>query len=334
MNELAKFFVGLSTDNYSLFDKFQKNKLNYLNEVYDNERTQEVYWGVFQRYIHYHEVNKNKDLYSFSSSEIEDLLLSIPTSSTRTKRAAWTAICKYLDWATNRGYNSTGINPCKDIKIESVLKINRKALAKKVYSKDEIYNIVNTAYRRGSQSQEILAVLLPRYGILGKESSWLINLKWQDVDRESKKIYIRDYEDNIIAVIDIDDRLINWIDKAKLENGYDVVGKAGKDRKITFYDNGYVFKTTRRDSEKINKMIIYGYVSRVCKNSDVEKISLSDLVKSMKFELLDDLKKRKGELDVEDFKYISNLFNPNESYSTYNSLLNDYKVINNILNLS
>lgn len=327
---MEKVFVGLSTDNYSSFDRFQKNKLNYLNEVYDNKKTQEVYWGVFQRFVHYQEVNKNKDLYLFNGLEIEELLMSVPTSSIRTKRSAWTAIYKYMSWATERGYNTTGINPCKEIKIEDILKINKNALSKKIYSKDEIYEIANKSYIKGSLSQEILAILLPRYGILGKESSWLVNLKWEDIDCKNKKIYIKNDDGDTIVTLDIDDKLLDWIDKAKKEDGYEVLGKAGAERKITFYDNGYVFKTTRKENEKISKMILYNYVKKVCENVGLDRISLGDLVKSMKFELLDNIKGKKGSLDVEDFKNVSNLFNPNESYSTYNSLLNDYKLVDDL----
>lgn len=325
---MSREFLGLITEDYNSFDKFQKMKIEYLNEVYDNEKTQEVYWGVFQRFVHFLELNKNKDLYMFNAEEIEELLQSLPTTSIRTKRAAWTAIYKYLDWSINRGYNYTGVNPCKDIKIEDILKINKNALAKKIYSLEEVYKIAEIAYINGSLAQEILALLLPRYGILGRESSWLINLKCEDIDYVNRVIHIYDEEDNTIErIIEIDDNLINWLEKAKDETGYTVKGKQNSVRPITFYDYGYVFKTTRRDNEKINKMVLYGYMQRICENAGVNKISFSDLVRSKKIDMLNKIKEEKGELKIEDFKYVSNFFSPNSSYTTYSTLLNDYKIL-------
>ena len=111
------------------FDKFQYNKLEYLNEIYDNLKTMEVYWGAFQRFIHFQEVNKNKDLYLFNDYEIEELLISIPTTSKRTKRIAWTAIGQYLAWAVEKEYRFDLVNPCNYININEMLKVNRRALS-------------------------------------------------------------------------------------------------------------------------------------------------------------------------------------------------------------
>lgn len=325
---MSETFTGLTTDDYTTFDKYQKHKIEYLNEVYDNRRTQEVYWGIFQRFVNYQEVNKKKDLFLFNSEEIEEILKSIPTTSIRTKRAAWTGIYKYLDWAIKRGYNFTGINPCKDIRIEDILKVNKNALAKKVYTLKEVYNIAIEAENKGSQYQEILALLLPRYGVLGKESNWLVNLRWEDIDRENKVIYIINRKTGELeSELDIDNDLINWIDKAKEEKGYTVAGKNGGERPMIFYDRGYVFKTTKKDKDTVNKMVLYSYLARVCVNAGVDKISTSDLVRSRKVDLLNEINETNKELTVQDFKFVSNKFSPNSSYSTYSSLLDDYKLL-------
>ena len=65
-------------------------------------------------------------------------------------------------------------------------------------------------------------------------------------------------------------------------------------------------------------------------NLNIEKISLSNLLMSRQFDLLDEIRQIKGKLTVEDFKNICDKFNPYSSYSTYSTLLNDYELIKNI----
>lgn len=312
------------------FDKFQYNKLNYLNEVYDNLKTIEVYWGIFQRFIHFQEVNKDKDLFLFDDYEIRELLISAPTNSRRTKRLVWTAIEQYMAWAISREYRLDSNNPCDYIDINEMLKVNKKALAKKIYSLDEIYEYAVKAERKGNTSQEILLMLLARYGVVGKEASWLINLKHEDIDFNNNVVRI--YEDEkLISELDFDDRLKGWVEKAANEKSFKVSGKNGSTREINYYDNGYVFKSTKVDAEKIEKMVVYGYMGRICSNLEINKISLTDLLRSRKFDLLDEIKESNGgKLTIDDFKSVSDKFNPKSSYSTYTTLLNDYKLLTDV----
>lgn len=311
------------------FDKFQYNKLEYLNEVYDNLSTMEVYWGAFQRFIHFQEVNKNKDLYLFNDYEIEELLISIPTTSKRTKRIAWTAIAQYLAWAVEKEYRFDLDNPCNYININEMLKVNRRALSSKIYSLDKIYRFAAEAEIKGNTYQEIVTMLLARYGVIGKENSWLINLKNKDIDLDNNIINI--FENNkLISKLTFDDRLKSWIEKAKNETGFEVNGKNNSIRVINYYYFGYVLKSTKPSSKTIKKMAIYGYMNRICNNLNIKKISLSNLLMSRQFDLLDEIREIKGRLTVEDFKNIYEQFNPNSSYSTYSRLLNDYVTIKNI----
>lgn len=311
------------------FDKFQYNKLNYLNEVYDNIKTIEVYWGIFQRFIHFQEVNKNKDLYSFDDYEIKEILISIPTTSTRTKRLAWTAIEQYLGWAIKREYRLDLTNPCDYININDILKVNKGALAKKIYSLDEVYRFAAEAEIKGNTYQEILLMLLARYGVVGKEASWLINLKTEDIDLDNNIINVFE-DEKLVSQLKFDDRLKSWLEKAKEETGFETNGKNDSIRVINYYDNGYVLKSTKINSTTIEKMVIYGYMSRICSNLGINKISLSDLARSRKFDLLDEIRNKKIRLTVEDVKNVSDKFQPNSSYSTYSTLLNDYRFIRGV----
>ena len=140
------------------FDKFQCNKLKFLNDTYDNIKTIEVYWGIFQRFIHFHEINKSKDLYLFNQFEIEELINSIPTTSKRSKRIAWTATGKYIEWAIKRKYRLDTINPCENINVDEILKVNPKALSNNIYSLDKIYRFSAEAEIKGNTYQEIILI--------------------------------------------------------------------------------------------------------------------------------------------------------------------------------
>ena len=79
---MCKFIEDLKS---SKLNKYQNNKLSFLEDVNYEENTFLKYWSILagDNIINLLEQSKNKDLYEFSVDEIIDLLSSYPTANTR-----------------------------------------------------------------------------------------------------------------------------------------------------------------------------------------------------------------------------------------------------------
>ena len=279
------------------YDDFQREKLIFLNELYDNENTLFAMWRIYDRYIHSSEVYIKKDLKYFDTRQVKNILSCLFIYSDDTIRTVCTFMRIYFEYCVGKA--EIFQNPTEIIDIDIYLERNRKSKENKIYSLDYVYNLVDDAKRYSSFSN-VIPLLLIRYGVKGNKMSWLVNLKWSDIDFENKEINIFDRDNGkLITNLPVDDRLLETLDQYR---------NYLADKNIL---NDYIL--TSKNGNQISTIGIHSrnkyLTDDLSKHIDsFRRISTNDLLKSRQIELL--LKMRtKRMLSTYDTQRVSEVLN-------------------------
>lgn len=312
--------------------RFRANKINFLEENYSNEVTKNIYYDTWESCINYLEEIKQKDLYQFNSEEIQELMSTIPTASTSRKGGIVTFISNYFEYCIEKGLANT--NPIQSLDRDLLTMVNSKAIKSKMLSKKQVHELCSEMSNEGNVFQ-VLPFILARYGVMGDKLNAMINLRWEDIDRENMKVYIMNRETGEIhSEFDIDDIFLYWIDKAKRAEEYEIrkyyktTKKEEVYKVIKFIDYGYVLKVT--DSSYFENSItqdadyIYREMIKVANASKVKKPTLNNLIKAEKIERLLEIRKDR-KLTTDDIYKTVKEFDPNGSRSNYTTLKRDYE---------
>lgn len=308
--------------------KYIEQKKIFIEEYYfdKKENTKATYMDCYETHIAPLEAHKGKDLVNFVEEDIEEIFNSMSTTSFNVKRMVYNFIDNYNIWTDSKGMNITHTNPLQSLNKDELFELNLKAFRKQFLSMDETYELCEKAIENGSNYQDCIIILLARYGVEGKSLNDLLNVRWGDVDRERNKIRIIDEETGEIRELDIDERLIEWIDKAKECNYYNNGVKRNNSEKY-FYDNGYIVKTQMEgNSGQEERRAIYRRINVFCKKVQIRSIQLKNLVSSREFDLINQVREIKGELVANDILYIHKIFYPNGSDSSYFFLMEKYEL--------
>lgn len=279
------------------YDDFQREKLIFLNELYDNENTLFAMWRVYDRYIHIYEIHMQEDLKYFDTVQVKNILFMLFNYSDDTMRTIYTFMRTYFEYCIGKA--EIFQNPTEIIDIDMYLANNRKAKEDKIYSLDYIYDLVDDAKKYSSFSN-VIPLLLVRYGVKGNKMSWLVNLKWSDVDFENKEINIFDRDNGkLITSLPVDNRLLKILDQYRsyltdknILNDYVLASK-----------NGNQISTIGVHSR--NKYLTDDLSKHI---DNFRRISTNDLLKSRQIELL--LKMRtKRMLSTYDTQRVSEVLN-------------------------
>ena len=312
----GKFYDSL-TDEYKRKmiegkSTFEINKNNFILSIYDNEDTMRTSYNTLKRNIINVEKIKNKDLMDFNTSEQINLMKSIPTSSVSTKERLYHLIDNYLDWCVSQGY--IPINNFKGLSKDELCKVSKKIASYKVISIEDLNYYCKKALSTSKVSAiDVIPLILSRYGIVGTGLSRILNLKWHDIDRERKVVRI--IEDDNEILLPVDDLFLDWIDRAY---------KCKEFKGDVYIDEGYVIKKRLGYEFEFNDMYVYNRLILVFKYADMPRMSFKTLEFSRKVDFLLDLRKD-GVLKSSDFKIITNLFHPNASAGTTNTLIRYYE---------
>lgn len=297
--------------------RYLKNKEGFLNNMYNyQQKTKDIYYGIFKHHILQHELYKGKDLRDFTKEEIEYIIMNVKTKSERSKRVIYTAVNNYL------GYIRESTNDILNTK--KIIDVDKNLLEQKYLSLEDCYRAAVEAEIQGVPYGEIVAFLLARYGVSGKGNKFLLNLRWDDIDEESKSIRIKDNDLGIVRYIPIDRKLIKWIREAKEEKGYVLMARNGSDRMIEYIDKGYVLKVIKADKDRVENFTLYTFFKRVILASGMLRTKINDLVTARKIDLILEIEKTRTPR-VSDFIKISELISPECGDGAYSLLIKDYK---------
>lgn len=181
------------------------NKKNFLNDTYSNENTRKAYLSLYKNVILEDEISRGKDLMHFTIQELKDGMLSMVNNKQSSKGSIASIMTKYLDYCVNKGYILT--NNMKSLSINDLKKENKRFILNDVVNLNKFYKWL-TELEIKHDLYITLPLLFARYGIVGEELSDMINVKYEDVDRNNFTINING------VLFPIDKQFINWIDKA------------------------------------------------------------------------------------------------------------------------
>lgn len=304
---------------------YVKQKEVYMKEFHSDKEdiTKKTYMDCYRSSIAPLEVYKKKDLYEFIEDDIIELFASMPTTSANVKRMVWNFINSYFIWAESKGMLLTHHNPMQTLDKDELFELNLKAFRKQFLSLDETYKICEDAIKNGSNYQDCIIVLLARYGVCGKALSEILNLKETDVNVDKKKLRIVDESSGEVRELDIDNRLLEWLEKAVDCYVYDYQ-RNGNEK--DFYDRGFIIKVQSEDDIIETKDNAYRRISKVCECAGIRPLSTKNLVTSCMFQNLDKIREIKGDkMEVQDVIYVNSLYYPNASASAYWTLKEKYE---------
>ncbi|NRU52433.1 hypothetical protein [Clostridium beijerinckii] len=315
-----KYFIGQDyntikekDDILETYDELKKSKLVFLNDMYDNENTLKNLWSIYIRHIHDTEERKMKDVMFFNDIEVDEILANRFRYAKRTKTNIIQFINIYKRWGVDRGDISGNSVDAIDRKVAT--KDLPKVLINKVWGLGRFYNLLSNAQTK-SDISNAMPLLLARYGILGKELIEMRSLRWEDIDYENKQVKIIQHG-QVTRIIDVDERFIEWIDKYKLSFNDETT------------DYGYVLKKNDKakdDSLLDSNATIHSRVYRLCRELEIPRIAMGDLLKSRYLDLLLDIRKDR-KLTTDDFTWVILNFKDKISQSNTQVLKEYYETL-------
>ena len=125
---------------------FEINKNNFLNDFYVKSNTKQTEYYLYNSTILYNEQVKDKDISEFSSSDIKDIIESVPTGSKGQQNRVFKFINQYCKWRVDKGYIS--LNPCDNLD-KNDFTTNIKALKNKIIGLERFWKIIYEMLEKG-----------------------------------------------------------------------------------------------------------------------------------------------------------------------------------------
>ena len=265
-------------------NKYLLNKTEWLLESNLSEKTKITYYRLLQTNVLPVEESFKKDLNRFSTYEIENLIKGIITNVSQTKRSTFSAVSSYLGWCVENDIIS--YNPCDNIAdVKSLYKVNTNIVKEKYKTLDEFYEWLDSLSIDDNMK---LVLVMCRYGVPIKEIS---SVKWDDLDRENKELYVT-IKDKLLQLV-VDNEFIYRVDKAlRCDETY-----SGKEYK----DIGYMIKSLKPN--KLSTSGVYSLVLKASEESNIDRIDVGFLGKNRRIDLIMEVLKTKGEVFTEDLEW-------------------------------
>lgn len=308
------------------FGSFAVNKNTFFAETELSIETKQTWWSLWKNNIAYLEKIKNKDLYLFTSRDIVNVIRTFATSSYSRKEALYTFIQQYMSWACYQR-NLIFANPCDVIDKEELLKIESNAVRASIVGLDEFYSMIEEMLEETSWFN-VAPLVLARYGICGKEFKYMIDLRWDDIDYEKRRVRIEYEKDGETQefYLDVDDRFLEAIDKIRKDDspiGSDSNKKGGQ------VDNGFVLKSSvyvENPEARIDVNSAYRRMYLAFKEGKKDRISTNALLKSRRIDWLLERRKERR-LKTFDIQECMTRFNPELTSVAYKPLKEEYEAL-------
>lgn len=275
-----------------MLNKFSENKLIFIEDLMFSNNTKERYWSILDSdLITTSENNKDKDLYEFTSDEIIEVVSALPTTKIRTQKQVLSVINRYINHAIERGWLSTGINPCDVIKANDDIHSNKESLKRTYMNLDEFYNWIENLE---ASDVDIMLLVLLRYGCTMKE---ICNLVYDDVNVYDKTLNVNGKK------YPIDGMFVNYVEKAYCCNEYE---------DIVYQDSNYIIKPTQKTrSNKVNENSLRNKMTMIADKNSIDRPSINALNKSRKFDLILSIYNEKKILYYSDIEDVLKIFDDN-----------------------
>lgn len=268
------------------YDKFQLDKIAWLNNVYDEEINKKPLWSVYNNNIHDIEIAKNKDLKDFNKDEAVSMMNSFIYAMPSTLNTIKVFVNKYFDYWVEKG--EIMINPLLGEQSLKGTNHSKNMLKSKLINMKDFYNILSQMKQLEKiRPENLKPLLLARYGVVGKQAINMRCLRYKDIDIVNKFVNIYNENNEFVTLIPIDDRFIDFL--AEIDGGVEEESKQSlyksdayvlETRQILNYNtvNNRVYTAFKFLNEWGNKEV-EGW-------ENVERISFNNLVFTRQIELL------------------------------------------------
>lgn len=189
----------------------------------------------------------DKNLYDFSTQEIEQFLIKLNPTSLNSAIQSIVLIDNYIKWALGEHLAKSTINPLDIFTTTEFAERVVNKRVKNIFTYDEISEVIVDS----ANFQDSALVLSLFFGIMGKQFSEISNLKIQDVDKESNKINLKgaDSERTITLEAEAQLELLDLLEMAHEQNEYiknNGVASKIKNPRMPLVRNDYVFRPMMR----------------------------------------------------------------------------------------
>lgn len=295
----------------------QKEKEEFLNTL-ASEEVQNVFIHLFEKSKGTEELYQ-KDLYSFSLLQIEDVMRNVNPATINSATNTKSRIATYITWAIRNGRRVNNINPIQGTTFEWQEQFIDKSV-KRHLSDHEIYEIVEGLYN--AQDQALIQCLYE--GIMGMGLSELLSMRASKIDWENNIVTVKDdrYEEE--RNVKVSDRCIKFIENAYKQTTYLSENTENEKELIEYQD--FIFKNVKWRASKFNKINMSGLARRLAvikETYDLEEFHSNTISESGRIKMAYDICKTKGKLEKEDFEKIGDRFNlskmESKGYRYYNT---------------
>lgn len=296
---------------------YEINKTNYLEDVYDNQNTLKNEYNTYNACILYSEIAKEKDVSEFSSLEIKILVESVPTSSKVQQDRIFRFINQYCKYKVDKG--AIPLNPCDELDVNEFTP-NIAALKQKVIGLDKFWQMIRFMMASGAGYQDVMCIVLARYGITGKANYDMVHLRYEDIDKENKLATIYNEDGSVKTRVPIDDRLIEFIEKSKDET------EVNSNYRAIYPMTGYVVRRSTFSGEgdiETFPMIVKRTNKAYKYAGDYPKVKFNNLAKSRKIDMILRIRKERF-INTNDILTAIRMFDPNATDGGWVALGHDY----------
>lgn len=300
----GKFYNNLSDKEYEDLinknDRFCVMMNEYINYIYSNSGSKIVQWNLYVGNILKFERIFDKYVFEFNMHDMKELLSSIASDSLPVLDSVYGFINQYIEYQI-AVKKTISINILESFNRDEILKVNKKALIRKVVGLNEFWNSISEMETK-VDINNILPLVFARYGLMGSDVEHIINADIKNIDRENM-IYITVDKDGNNIIIPIDNRFIDFCEKV-----------------VDYYkekEKGYILQDVSTDSS------VYGRIRKAEITTGI-KMKLNDLYRSRILDFLLDIR-RERKLVAPDFQNIILMFYPNSSAGRYSSLVKFYE---------
>lgn len=296
---------------------------NFINAWYKSDDTKKTIWSLYKNKVLYIEKLKDKYLYEMNTpEEIKDIVSSMPTTSQLNKRKLFDFINSYLTYCETITFQ-INFNSCDSLDVDEVCKVSEKSLINKLVSRDKLWEIVEEA-KECIESNCIMGTVLARYGIYGKEGSEILNLRWQDIDKDNKTVTIVDKEGNEIRKTFIDDdRFYNFMQFAKDQ----VYVNFTRNTELIQIEDFVIKEGNMRIKDvQRNQMNLLNKQTKMFRALNMKSISFKTMYQSYVIERLLEIRKNR-KLITEDILNILRESNPDVACGSYMAIMKLYNSI-------
>lgn len=280
----------------------QVEKEEFLNTI-EVEEVKPIYYYLFLR-AKGAEMLYQKDLYSFSVEQIEDVMRNVNPATLNSAANTKSRINNYITWAIRNGRRANNINPVHGLTREWERKFI-DSTAKRHLSDVEMTDLVDSL--NNAQDQALVQCIYE--GILGQYFSEILSLRYSKINWNNNIVTVYDSKDGKERDVKVSDRCMKFIKNAYNQDMYMPEGTE-IERELVMVDD-FVFKNTKWRSSRYNrpnKSTLFKRIYAIKEYHNLEEFSAQVINEAGRIKMATEIYKERGKLEKEEFTMIGDQY--------------------------